>query len=134
VSAAEVTPQTEVHKRNFFALLRAPMDTESAGAETTVNEETVPWKTGRPPPIILTSQTNLIQFQKQLKNVVKGDFEFRSTRNGTRVVTKCMANLEAVKSHFTNHNLSYYSFFPKSQKPIKAVIRHLPPNNPAKNI
>jgi hypothetical protein len=134
VSAAEVTPQTEVPTRNFFAPLRAPMDTESAGAETTVNEETVPGKTGRPPPIILTSQTNLSQLQKQLKNVVKGDFEFRSTRNGTRVVTKDMADFKAVKSHFTKNSLSYYYFFPKSQKPIKAVIRHLPPNTPAKDI
>jgi hypothetical protein len=99
-----------------------------------MNEETVPWKTGRPPPITLTSQTNLIQLQKQLKNVVKGDFEFRSTRNGIRFVTKGMADYEAVKSRFTNHNLSYYSFFPKSQKPIKAVIRHLPPYTPAKYI
>jgi hypothetical protein len=110
------------------------MDTDSAGAEATVNEETVPGKTGRPPPIILTSQTNLIQLQKQLKNVVKGNFEFRSTRNGTRVVTKGMADFKAVKSHFTSNSLSYYSFFPKSQKPVKAVIRHLPSNTPAKDI
>jgi hypothetical protein len=134
VSAAEVAPQKEVPTRNFFAPLRANMDTDSAGAEVTANEETVPGKSGRLPPVILTLQTNLIQLQKQLKNVVKGDFEFRSTRNGTRVVTKDMADFEAVKSHFTNHNLSYYSFFPKSQKPIKAVIRHLPPNTPAKDI
>jgi hypothetical protein len=113
VSAAEVTPQNEVTTQNVFSPLRAPMDTDSAGAEATVNEETVPGKTGRPPPIILTSQANLIQLQKQPKNVVKGDFEFRSTRNGTRVVTKGMADFEAVKSHFTNNSLSYYSFSPQ---------------------
>jgi hypothetical protein len=71
------------------------MDTDSAGAEATVNEETVPGKAGRPPPIILTSKTNLIQLQKQLKNVVKGDFEFLNTKNGTRVITKIMADFEA---------------------------------------
>jgi hypothetical protein len=110
------------------------MDTDSAGAEATVYEETVPGKRGRPPPIILTSQANLIQLQKQLKNVVKGDFEFRNTRNGTRVITKVMADFEAVKSHLSCNNLSYFSFFPKSQKPIKAVIRHLPPDTPAWDI
>jgi hypothetical protein len=68
--------------------------------------------------------------QKELKNVVKNDFEFCSTRNGTMVITKGIGGFEAVKSHFTNNNLSYYSYFPKSQKPVKAVIRHLPPNNP----
>jgi hypothetical protein len=35
-----------------------------------------------------------------------------------------MADFETVKSQFTNNNLSYYFFLPKSQKPIKAVIRH----------
>jgi hypothetical protein len=30
--------------------------------------------------------------------------------------------------------MSYYSFFPKSEKPIKKVIRHLPQNTPAEDI
>jgi hypothetical protein len=47
---------------------------------------------GRPPPIILTSAINLIQLQKQLRGLVKGSFEFRNTRNGTRIVTKEMAD------------------------------------------
>jgi hypothetical protein len=66
------------------------MDTDSAGAEARVNEETVPGKAGRPRPIILTSKSNLIQLQKQLKDVVKGDFEFRNTKNGTRVIRKSL--------------------------------------------
>jgi hypothetical protein len=76
----------------------------------------------------------VIHLQKQLKNVVEEDFEFRSTRNGIRVITKGIADLEAAKSHFINNNLSYYSFSPKSQKPVKAVIRHLPNNTPAEDI
>jgi hypothetical protein len=110
------------------------MDTDSSGAKTTTMEEAVPGKAGRPPPIILTSNTNLIQLQRQLKNVVKGNFEFRNTKNGTRVITKSTADFEAVKSHFSKNNISYYSFFPKSPKPIKVVIHHLPPNTPAEDI
>jgi hypothetical protein len=53
-------------------------------------------KAGRPPPIILKAKINLIHLQKQLKNVVQDDFEFRTTRNGTRVITKGMADFEAV--------------------------------------
>jgi hypothetical protein len=45
-----------------------------------------------------------------------------------------MADFEAVKSYFYTHNLTYYSFFPKSQNPIKAVLRHLPSNTPAEDI
>jgi hypothetical protein len=124
----------EITTRNFFAPLRATMNTDSSGMEAKTEEEAFPEKTCRPPPIILTSSTNLIQLQKQLKSVVKGDFDFRSTRNGTIVVTKGMADFEAVKSYFTNKNLPFYSFFPKFQKPIKAVIHHLPPNTPAEDI
>jgi hypothetical protein len=109
------------------------MDADATDAEATTHE-TVPGKADRPPPIILTAKIKLIQLQKQLKNVVKADFEFRNTRNGTRVITKGMADFEAVKSHISNNNLSYFSFFPKSQKPIKAVIRHLPPDTPAEDI
>jgi hypothetical protein len=87
------------------------MDTDSSGAEATTHEEAVPSKASRPVTIILTSKSNLIQLQKQLKSVVKDDIEFSSTRNRTRVITKGMADFEAVKSHFTNNKLSYYSFF-----------------------
>jgi hypothetical protein len=114
-SAALNTAPKEIPTRNFFAPLRMTnMDTDSSGMEAKTQEEAVPEKTCRPPPISLTSSINLIQLQKQLKNVVKDDFEFRSTRNGTRVITNGMADFEAVKSHFTINNLSYYSFFPKS--------------------
>jgi hypothetical protein len=85
-------------------------------------------------PITLTSATNLIQLQKQLKNVVKEDFEFRNTRKGIRVIIRGMADFLAIKSHFEGNNLSFFTFYPKSEKPIKAVIRHLPQNTPAENI
>jgi hypothetical protein len=113
-AAAETksTATKEVATRNFFPPLRASttMETDSSGAETTTLEETVPGKAGRPLPIILTSTTNLIQLQRQLKNVAKEDFEFRNTRNGTRVITKSMMDFKAVNSYFSTHNLSYYSF------------------------
>jgi hypothetical protein len=45
-----------------------------------------------------------------------------------------MANFQSIKSHFETNNLSYYLFYPKSKKPMKAVIRHLPHNTPAEDI
>jgi hypothetical protein len=74
---------TEVATRKFFAPLRAAqMDTEAPATEGSTSEDTAARKPGRPPPIILTTPTNLIQLQKQLKNVVAENFEFRNTRNG----------------------------------------------------
>jgi hypothetical protein len=132
---AQSTTAKEVATRNFFAPLRATaMDTDSSVTEATTPEEAVPGKAGRPPPIILTANTNLIQLQRQLKNVAKGDFEFRNTKNGTRVITKSMTDFKTVKSFFSTQNLSYYSFFPKSEKPIKVILGHLPINTPAQDI
>jgi hypothetical protein len=45
-----------------------------------------------------------------------------------------MADFLAIKSHFEGNKLSFFTFYPKSEKPIKAVIRHLPQNSPAEDI
>jgi hypothetical protein len=102
------------------------MDTDSANTEATRREAAAPPKTGKPPPIFLTFAVKLILLQKQLIGVVSENFEFLSTSNGTRVITRSMANFQSVRSHFDSQNLCYYSFFPKSEKPIKSVIRNIP--------
>jgi hypothetical protein len=111
------------------------MDTDSGSTETSQLEiTTVKEGKGRPPPIVLTSAVNLIQLQKQLKNVVKEDFEFRNTINETRIITRGMMDFLAVKSHFKKNSLFYFTFYPKSEKPMKAVICHLLQNTPAEDI
>jgi hypothetical protein len=90
-------------------------------------------RAGRPQKI-LTSAAKLIQLQKQLKGVAKQSLEFCNTRNGVRGVTKDMVDYQAVKSFFDNNSLAYYTFYPKAEKPIKAVIHHLPNNTPAEDI
>jgi hypothetical protein len=45
-----------------------------------------------------------------------------------------MADFQSFKSHFDSQNLSHYSFFFESEKPIKAVISHVPHNTPAEDI
>jgi hypothetical protein len=72
--------------------------------------------------------------QKQLKGLVKGSFEFRTTRNGTRIAIKVNADYSTIKEYLSSQNLNYFTFYPKSLKPIKAVIRHLPGNTPAAEI
>jgi hypothetical protein len=110
------------------------MDTDAPVAESSAEEAAAPSKASRPPPVVLTSAANLIQLQKQLKNVARQSFEFRNTRSGTRVVTKDMVDYQAVMSHFDRNSLAYFTFFPKSEKPVKAVLRHLPGNTPTKDI
>jgi hypothetical protein len=45
-----------------------------------------------------------------------------------------MTDFQSVKSHFDADNLSYYTFYPKSEKSMNAVICHLPHNTPAEDI
>jgi hypothetical protein len=125
----------KVATKNFFAPLQTnTMGTDALDTKSTTTEKAVKEKSGRLPPIMLTSANNLIQLQKQLKGVAKDTFEFRSTINGTRVVTKNMMDYQSVKTYFESKNLPYYIFYPKSEKPIKAVISHLPINTPAEDI
>jgi hypothetical protein len=133
--AAVNTTLKTVARRNFFAPLRTTsMDTEASGTEESPQEEETPGKTGRPSPIVITATVNLLQLQKLIKTVVKENFVFRNTRNGTRVISKTLWDFSAVKSYLETHNLHYFTVYPKTLKPIKAVIRHLPLNTPAQDI
>jgi hypothetical protein len=101
-----------VPTKNFFA----PLRTKDTEMECSVVDDTAekaegeqqksPSQSGRPPPIILTSVVNLIHLQKQLKSVVNDSFEFRTIRNGTRVVTRSLADFHSVKSLFDSKSLS----------------------------
>jgi hypothetical protein len=46
---------------------------------------------------------------------------------------KKMADFPAICSHFESNNLLYFSFYPKSHKPIKGVTWHLPFSTPAED-
>jgi hypothetical protein len=131
-------PKGEVATKNFFAPLRtAEMDVERTpeeGATEVTTKEAPTNKAGRPPPIILTSTVNLIQLQREVRDIVEGDFEFRNTRSGTRITTKNLGDFSAIRKFLEAKNLSHFTFFQKSEKPIKAVIRQLPLNTPAQDI
>jgi hypothetical protein len=77
---------------------------------------------------VLTFAKNIIQLQKQLKGVAKQHFGFHNNKSGTRVITKDMVEYQSVKAHFESNNVSYYTFYPKSERPIKAMLHHLSVN------
>jgi hypothetical protein len=51
-----------------------------------------------------------------------------------KVITKDMANYLAQMRHLDAKTILYYTFLPKSVKPVKAVIRQLPVDTLAKDI
>jgi hypothetical protein len=109
------------------------MDTNSSSTEGTPQEDAVPGETGRPPPIVITTATNLMQLQEVIKSLVKEILEFRNTRNGTRVITKTLADFAAVKSNLETQNLPCFTFYIKPLKAIKVIIHHLPVNTPVED-
>jgi hypothetical protein len=73
--------------KNDFAPLRAvPMEGAEVCDETPSLDNNL--EKGRPPPIVLTSEVNLLSLQKDLKAVVSREFFIRNTASGTRITTK----------------------------------------------
>jgi hypothetical protein len=82
----------------------------------------------------LTSTVNLISLQKDLKLILKGPFEFRNTRAGNKVMSKEMTDYSAIRHNLDSKQLCYFTFFLKSGKPIKFVLRYLLADTPAEDI
>jgi hypothetical protein len=60
-------PPKTVLSRNFFTPLRTKdMDTETTGEGNVLPKQEAPRQTGRPPPVQMTSTTNLIRLQSDL--------------------------------------------------------------------
>jgi hypothetical protein len=75
-----------------------------------------------------------IQLESDLKEYVNAEYEYRNTRNGTRIIIKEMADYSAMKLYLEKHNLHYFTFSPNFEKSIKAVNRRLLPDEPAEDI
>jgi hypothetical protein len=92
------------------------MDSETTELENTLQEQEAPRKPGSPPPIVITFTTKLIRLQSKVKDHVKGEYKFRNTRYGTRIITKETADYSATQSHLEKNNVHYFTFseIPKS--------------------
>jgi hypothetical protein len=131
---SRIQPQP-VTENKFFAPLRgANLEIKSCCTKENQQDEAPTAKTGRPLSIVSTATSNLLQLQKIIRGVVKENLEFRNTGNGTRVLTHSLIDFAAVKSYFVTRNFPYFAFYPKSLKPIKAVLRHLPIDTLARDI
>jgi hypothetical protein len=60
--------------------------------------------------------------------------EFRITRNGIKVVTQNMVDYSALMRNLDALKVTYYTFHPKSLKPMKAVILQLRGDTPDDDI
>jgi hypothetical protein len=66
---------------------------------------------------------------------VSGEFLFRNTATGTRITIKSMVDYNATQKLLNEQNLHFFKFYDtNADKPVKAVIRHLPGNTSAEDI
>jgi hypothetical protein len=86
-----------------------------------------------PPPIVLTSEVNLLSLKKDLKAAVNEEF-FRNTASGTRITTKSMADYKTTQNILSQKGLPFFTFYTKGDKLVKAVIRHFPNNTWSEDI
>jgi hypothetical protein len=82
----------------------------------------------------MTSTTDIIRLQSDWKDYIKGEYEVRNTRNVTHILKKDMTDYSAKKFYLEKNNLHYFIFPRNFERPMKAVILHVPPNTPAENI
>jgi hypothetical protein len=119
--------------KNFFAPRRAvPMEGVEMCGETPSSDNSL--DKGRPPPIVLTSEVNLLSLQKDLKAVVTGELFFRNTVSSTRITTKSKADYKTIQNLLGQKGLPFFTFCTKGDKPVKAVIMHLPNNTSCEDI
>jgi hypothetical protein len=123
---------------NTFAPLRDVfMDNAQTGSERNAskssgtNESTAKC---RPHPIAITSEAELTSLQREIKSVVSGEFLSRNTATGNRITTKSTLDYNATQKFLTEQNLHFSTFYTKTDKLVKAVIRHLPANISAQDM
>jgi hypothetical protein len=112
VNDPQLRSKDEVLTHNFFAPLRSTEMEADHGDDADDSTEgqvqqAPPCQRGRALYIVLTSRINLIQLQRKLRDLLKGNFEFYSTRNRTTVVTKGMADFQP--SAFTSRAITSHT-------------------------
>jgi hypothetical protein len=99
--------QTAVATKHYYAPLKTvEMEAAKEGSDNDTSGVDEQQTTGRPPPIILTLATNLIHLQSKLKELVKGNFEFRNTKSGTRIISIEMSYYSVIRTYLDSQSLN----------------------------
>jgi hypothetical protein len=80
----------------------------------------------------MTTQTH--STLSDLRDHAEGEYQFRNIRNGNRIITKETAGYSSMTSYLEKHTLHYFTFSQNSEKPVEAIIHHLPRDTPAEDI
>jgi hypothetical protein len=78
--------------------------------------------------MILTSEANSSNLQKELKTAVSREFFFRNTATKTWTTTKRMVDYIAIQKILNEKYIHFFTFYTRADKPVTAITRHLPGN------
>jgi hypothetical protein len=85
-------------------------------------------------PIILIPEANLIRLQRETKTCCERGVLHPEYCNRNPITSNSMVDYNAIQEFRTEKNLHFFTFYTKADKPVKAIIRHLPGNIYSENI
>lgn len=121
-STASASYNIPTHNR--FGIL-TPSDQATQIAEKTPPADQTTAKK-MPPIIIKTKIADIQKFNKEVKDLVKVDYQVRYLKNSINITTFCKEDYNTLKEEFAKSGMEFYSFTPKDDLEKKVVVKVAP--------
>nr|CAD7427247.1 unnamed protein product [Timema monikensis] len=86
------------------------------------------------PPIVVSGTTNYSKISKTMKTNMTGTFKIFYIKDGLKIQTSTLEDFKALQTFFKQTGQQYHTFTLPRDKPLKIVIKGLPPNMPTDEI
>nr|CAD7264019.1 unnamed protein product [Timema shepardi] len=135
----EDKPPKSVKTTNQYKVLSVhedePMETVelpsgNARQDTSNSQKSKP----RIPPIVVAGTSNYSKISKTMKKTMTGTFKIFYIRDGLKIHTSTLDDFKTLQAFLKQAGQEYHTFTLPSDKPLKLVIKGLPPNMPTDEI
>nr|CAD7398553.1 unnamed protein product [Timema cristinae] len=135
----EDKPPKSVKVANQYEILTVreeePMETieipsENARQVTSNSQKSKP----KLPPIVVAGTANYSKISKTMKTTMTGTFKIFYIRDGLKIHTSTLDDFKTLQAYLKQTGQEYHTFTLPRDKPLKLVIKGLPPNMPTDDI
>nr|CAD7402805.1 unnamed protein product [Timema cristinae] len=135
----EDKPPKSVKVANQYEILTVreeePMETieipsENARQVTSNTQKSKP----KLPPIVVAGTANYSKISKTMKTTMTGTFKIFYIRDGLKIHTSTLDDFKTLQAYLKQTGQEYHTFTLPRDKPLKLVIKGLPPNMPTDDI
>nr|CAD7432844.1 unnamed protein product [Timema monikensis] len=132
-------PPKSVTVANQYEILTVredePMETielpsENARQDTPNSQKSKP----RIPPIVVAGTSNYSKISKTMKTTMTGTFKIFYIKDGLKIHTSTLDDFKTLQAYLKQAGQEYHTFTLPRDKPLKLVIKGLPPNMPTDEI